>query len=211
MFFRDLLLIGLKNTKANLKRSLMLIMTLGIIFSLIFTMNLFLQGIADSYANLSGSSANEKVIIRATNNTENEIRADNKPKDQISLSEMIKDIEKYGGRVIDGARTVGAFNASVISKNMVEKSIEVNIDNAPEDAMPVLISTFLGEQLLHSHFSASETPDKNMSTYREYRDSLIGKTFVDAYGAKYYVVGLAPGNFHISNLSFWQLKKKMIK
>ena len=82
------------------------------------------------------------------------------------------------------------------------------MEEVPVDAAPVLVSTFLGEQLLGKSFSAEYTNAvRKQKDYKEYQDKLIGKTFTDTYGAKYYVVGLNSGNFHVDNLSFNQLER----
>ena len=82
------------------------------------------------------------------------------------------------------------------------------MNKVPADAAPVLVSTFLGEQLLGKSFPSEYTDaTQKQKDYEEYCSEIIGKTFTDTYGAKYYVVGLNSGNFHVGNLSFKQLER----
>lgn len=206
MRIKDVLHISLKNIRIYLKRNLIITATMGIIFGLILTINLWLQGMENSYTELANQSTEGRVIIEATNSMEGMIIDDALPK--TTRQEMAEDIEAHGGKVLGDAEKFGLFGSVVLSKELVENRIMVDMEEVPVDAAPVLVSTFLGEQLLGKSFSAEYTNAvRKQKDYKEYQDKLIGKTFTDAYGAKYYVVGLNSGNFHVDNLSFNQLER----
>ncbi len=206
MRIKDVLHISLKNIRIYLKRNLIIMATMGIIFGLILTINLWLQGMENSYTELANQSTEGRVIIEATNSMEGMIIDDALPK--TTRQEMAEDIEAHGGKVLGDAEKFGLFGSVVLSKELVENRIMVDMEEVPVDAAPVLVSTFLGEQLLGKSFSAEYTNAvRKQKDYKEYQDKLIGKTFTDAYGAKYYVVGLNSGNFHVDNLSFNQLER----
>lgn len=205
MFWVDALRISGRNIKIHSRRSLMVVATMGMIFGLIFTMNLFLCGIRNSYMNLANDVAGNKVIIVATNN---EVNAYNEGSTvEVDRADIVYDIEKYGGRVIGDTRRFGMFGTVIIPEELVKESIEINLDNAPRDAVPVLVNAFLGEQLLKNDLLTTfDDMNKKIISYEKYRSEILGRTFEDVSGAKYYVVGLVPGSYHVSNLSFRQIQ-----
>ena len=179
---------------------------MGVIFGIVLAINLWFQGMENSYTELANQSTEGRVIIEATNSMEGMIIDDALPK--TTRQEMTEDIEAHGGKVLGDAEKFGLFGSVVLSKELVENRIMVDMEEVPVDAAPVLVSTFLGEQLLGKSFPAEYTNAvRKQKDYKEYQDKLIGKTFTDAYGAKYYVVGLNSGNFHVDNLSFNQLEQ----
>lgn len=206
MRIKDVLHISLKNIRIYFKRNLIIMAVMGVIFGIVLAINLWFQGMENSYTELANQSTEGRVIIEATNSMEGMILDDALPK--TTRQEMSEDIEAHGGKVLGDAEKFGLFGSVVLSKELVENRIMVDIEKAPADAAPVLVSTFLGEQLLGKSFPAEYTNAvRKQKDYKEYQDKLIGKTFTDAYGAKYYVVGLNSGNFHVDNLSFNQLEQ----
>jgi len=206
MKVKDVLRISTKNIKIHLKRNILIVAVMGIIFGLIFTINLWIQGVENSYVEFANRATGGKVIITATNSMEGMIIDDTIS--QATKEEMMDDIERHYGKVLGDAEQVGMFGSIVLPDSLVENAIEGDISKAPKDAVPVLVSTFLGEQLLEKSFPTEYTDaTKKQRDYEEYRASLIGKTFTDLYGAKYYVVGLTTGSFHIGNMSFKQLAR----
>ncbi len=206
MRIKDVLRISLKNIRIYFKRNLIIMAVMGVIFGIVFAINLWFQGMENSYTELANQSTEGRVIIEATNSMEGMILDDALPK--TTRQEMSEDIEAHGGKVLGDAEKFGLFGSVVLSKELVENRIMVDMEEVPADAAPVLVSTFLGEQLLGKSFPAEYTNAvRKQKDYKEYQDKLIGKTFTDAYGAKYYVVGLNSGNFHVDNLSFNQLEQ----
>lgn len=204
---KDVLKISTKNIKIYLKRNLMIMAVMGVIFGLIFAINLWLTGMEKTYVAQASRATDGQVIIAATNSTEGMIIDDTRPK--TSRADMKADIEAHGGKVLEDAEKVGMFGAVVLPAELVKNAIEVDLDKTPADAAPVLITTFLGEQLLNKDFPNEYTSAINkQKDYENYREELIGKTFTDSYGAKYYVVGLASSNFYINNLSFKHLERE---
>lgn len=206
MKLKDVLHISTKNIRIYLKRNLLIMAVMGIIFGLVLTINLWFQGMVNCYMELANRTTGGKVIIEATNSTAGMVIDEEQP--QATRQEMIADIEAYGGKVLGEAEKFGAFGGIVLPEDIVKNAIEVDLAKVPTDAAPVLVSSFLGEQLLGKNFPAESTSAiKKQKDYEEFRNSLIGKTFTDTQGAKYYVVGLTPGSFHVHNLSLQQLEK----
>lgn len=204
MKFKDAFHISTKNIRIHLKRNLLIMAVMGIIFGLVLAINLWFQGMVNCYMELANRSTDGKVIIEATNSTAGMVIDEEQP--QATRQEMIADIEAYGGKILGEAEKFGAFGGIVLPEDIVKNAIEVDLAKVPTDAAPILVSTFLGEQLLGESFPTESTSAiKKQKDYEEFRDSLIGKTFTDTRGAKYYVVGLSSGNFHVGNLSFKQL------
>ena len=204
---RDALKISTRTIRAHLKRNLITIAVMGMIFGLIFTVQLGLTGLQNSYIKRASDSTNGQVIITAANNAEGMIINDTKP--QLSRDNMIKDIEAHGGKVLGDAKKFGMFESIILPVEFVQGMIEADLNKAPADAAPILVTAFLGEQLLNKDFPTKYTSAiSKQKDYESYRRELIGKTFIDSYGAKYYVAGLASDNFHVNNLSFEQLENK---
>ncbi len=207
MKLKDVMRISTRSIKAHPGRNIMIVAVMGIIFGLILTINLLFQGIENTYSKLANQAMDGKVIIEATNSIEGMVTVDASPK--VSRREMMEDIKKYGGELLGDMERFGLFGSVVLPKELVENGIETNLEKAPTDAAPVLVSTFLGEQLLGKRFSTKYTDAiRKQKDYETYRDEIIGKVFTDQSGAKYYVVGLSPGNFHVSDLSFRQLERR---
>ena len=207
MKIKDALSISVKNVKVHFKRSLMLMAVMGIIFGLALTINLWFQGLENSYKKLASSATDDKVVIEATNSMAGMVVDEERP--QATRQEMVSDIEEHGGKILGDAQKFGAFGSVVLPIDIVKNAIEIDLSKSPTDAAPVLISTFLGEQLLNKKFPAEYTSAvKKQKDYEEYRNEIIGKTFIDDYGAKYYVVGLASGSFQVGSLAFSQLERR---
>lgn len=206
MKLKDVLHISTKNIRIYLKRNLLIMAVMGINFGLVLTINLWFQGMVNYYMELANRTTGGKVIIEVTNSTAGMVIDEEQP--QVTRQEMIADIEAYGGKILGEAEKFGAFGGIVLPEDIVKNAIETDLAKVPTDAAPVLVSTFLGEQLLDKSFPTESTSAiKKQKDYEEFRDSLIGKTFNDIRGAKYYVVGLSSGNFHVGNLSFKQLER----
>lgn len=211
MKFQDILHISARTIRAYLKRNIITMMVMGIIFGLIFAMNLWFQGVENNYRRYASEKTNGRVVILARNVT-NEVSVnptDTKP--TLGRSEMIKDIETCGGTILDDVTFYGAYGGVVLPQYIVEEAIEVDINTAPADAMPILVTTSLGEYLLERRYTDQQhqatTAVAKQKDYEEYRKAIIGKTFTDTYGAKYFVVGTAVDSFGVSGFSFRQLEK----
>lgn len=207
MTWIDALRISGMNIKTHSRRSLMVVLTMGMIFGLIFAMNLFLCGIKNSYMNLSDDMAGDKMIIIATNST-NEVNTYNEtPAAEISRADIVYDVEKHGGKVVGDVERFGMFGAIILPDELVGESVEIDLGSGPTDAAPVLVDTFLGEYFLGNNSpTVFDDVNKKIIDYEEYHNEILGRTFKDANGAKYYVVGLAPGSYHVNNLSFRQIQ-----
>lgn len=206
MRFIDLLKISTNNIRANLKRNLMIVVVMGVIFGLIFAINLFMTGLANSYIAQANRITNGRVVLLATNSADGiTVEASSS---RASFSEMVADIEMYGGSVLGEATRFGDYGSLVLPASLVQNAVEVDPSQAPADAAPILTTTFLGEILLGQDFSleAATATDKQQA-YIFFRSALLGRTFTDTYGAKYYIVGFADDNFHLDNLSFQQLDR----
>ena len=94
---------------------------MGMIFGLIFTVQLGLTGLQNSYIKRASDSTNGQVIITAANNAEGMIINDTKP--QLSRDNMIKDIEAHGGKVLGDAKKFGMFESIILPVEFVQGMI----------------------------------------------------------------------------------------
>ena len=211
MYFTDVLKISFRKFIRQFRRSYKLVVAMSILFCLIFTINLFFTGLKKSHIKFSQSKAGGQVIISANNLSPYISLKETKETKEISSAEMIQDIEKFGGKILKNIRAVTRNNIPVLSKSSVQNLIEVDPSNAPKDAIPILTTTSFGELLLGQYDNKINklTAVEYLSKYQDYRDKVLGKTFETDNGAKFFVVGLLPGSYHLTNYSFYVLERNV--
>jgi hypothetical protein len=208
MYFTDVLKLSFRKFIRQFRRSYKLVVAMSILFCLIFTINLFFTGLRNSYIKFSQSKVGDQVIISATSPNS---YTDLKKLEEVAKNEIVQDIEKFGGKILKNTRSVTIYNIPVLSKSSVQNLIEVDPSNAPKDAIPILTTTSFGELLLGQDNNKINklTAVEYLSKYQDYREKILGKTFENKDGAKFFVVGLLPGGYHISNYSFYTLEKNV--
>lgn len=211
MYFTDVLKISFRKFIRQFRRSYKLVVAMSILFCLIFTINLFFTGLRNSYIKFSQAKVGDQVIISANNLSPYISLKETKETKEISSTEMIEDIEKFGGKILKNIRSVTRYYIPVLSKPSVQNLIEVDPSNAPKDAIPILTTTSFGELLLGQYDNKINklTAVEYISKYQDYREKILGKTFENKDGAKFFVVGLLPGSYHLSNYSFYTLEKNV--
>lgn len=209
MKLKDVLRIGWRDVRAHPKQSFLVMGVMGVIFGLIFTVNLWLQGLENTYIQQAGWATDGKVTVMATA----EMNGVAGPVDSVetavvSREEIVQDVERFGGKIVGDVRIYGTNGSVVLAPEYLTEAIEIDIDDIPEDAAPVLVSTAMGEQLLGRKYAAeTNSVGSKVRSYQEFREALIGKTFEDKLGQKLVVAGLAPGSFAGYNLSFKSVEK----
>lgn len=211
MYFTDVLKLSFRKFIRQFRRSYKLVVAMSIIFCLIFILELFFNGLRDSYIKFSQSKVGGQVIISANNLSPYISLKETKETKEISSAEMIQDIEKFGGKILKNIRSVTRYYIPVLSKPSVQNLIEVDPSNAPKDAIPILTTTSFGELLLGQDNNKMNrlTAVEYLSKYQDYRDKVLGETFETNNGAKFFVVGLLPGGYHLSNYSFYTLERNV--
>lgn len=211
MYFTDVLKLSFRKFIRQFRRSYKLVVAMSILFCLIFTINLFFTGLRNSYIKFSQSKVGDQVIISANNLSSYISLKETKETKEISSADMVQDIEKFGGKILKNIRTVTRNNIPVLPKSSVQNLIEVDPSNAPKDAIPILTTTFFGELLLGQYDNKINklTAVEYLSNYQDYREKVLGKTFETDNGAKFFVVGLLPGSYHLTNYSFYVLERNV--
>lgn len=208
MYFTDVLKISFRKFIRQFRRSYKLVVAMSILFCLIFTINLFFTGLRNSYIEFSQAKVGDQVIISAISPNS---YTDLKKLEEVAKIEMVQDIEKFGGKILKNIRTVTRNNIPVLPKSSVQNLIEVDPSNAPKNAIPILTTTSFGELLLGQDNNKINklTAVEYLSKYQDYRDKVLGKTFETDNGAKFFVVGLLPGSYHLSDYSFYTLERNV--
>lgn len=211
MYFTDVLKLSFRKFIRQFRRSYKLVVAMSILFCLIFTINLFFTGLRNSHIKFSQAKVGDQVIISANNLSPYISLKETKKTKEISSAEMIQDIEKFGGKILKNTRSVTIYNIPVLSKSSVQNLIEVDPSNAPKDAILILTTTSFGELLLGQDNNKINklTAVEYLSKYQDYRDKVLGKAFETENGAKFFVVGLLPGSYHLSNYSFYTLERNV--
>lgn len=208
MYFTDVLKISFRKFIRQFRRSYKLVVAMSILFCLIFTINLFFTGLRNSYIEFSQAKVGDQVIISAISPNS---YTDLKKLEEVAKIEMVQDIEKFGGKILKNIRTVTRNNIPVLPKSSVQNLIEVDPSNAPKDAIPILTTTSFGELLLGQDNNKMNklTAVEYLSKYQDYREKVLGKTFENKDGAKFFVIGLLPGSYHLTNYSFYALERNV--
>lgn len=211
MYFTDVLKLSFRKFIRQFRRSYKLVVAMSILFCLIFTINLSFTGLRNSYIKFSQSKVGNQVIISANNLSPYTSLKETKETKEISIAEMIQDIEKFGGKILKNTRSVTRYYIPVLSKSSVQNLIEVDPSNAPKDAIPILTTTSFGELLLGQDNNKMNklTAVEYLSKYQDYREKVLGKTFENKDGAKFFVIGLLPGSYHLTNYSFYALERNV--
>ena len=211
MYFTDVLKLSFRKFIRQFRRSYKLVVAMSILFCLIFTINIFFTGLRNSYIKFSQAKVGNQVIISANNLSPYISLKGTKETKEISSADMVQDIEKFGGKILKNIRAVTRNNIPVLPKSSAQNLIEVDPSKAPKDAIPILITTSFGESLLGQENNKINklTAVEYLSKYQDYREKVLGKTFETDDGAKFFVVGLLPGSYHLSDYSFYTLEKNV--
>lgn len=196
-----------RNFTQHKRRSLLLILGLAVWFALVLIVWLWLTGCEQSYQHFAGQATEGKVVVRATNGLAMPIGADDASDLVADLDAMVADLEKFGARIIS-TETEATTSEVVLSPEMVAGAIEVSPSEAPATAAPVLVTASQGRNWLgQSDDPWPATAAGKRGYYEQLREALIGHTFTAEDGAEYFVVGLAPGDAGLGNLSFNQVAR----
>lgn len=208
MYFTDVLKLSFRKFIRQFRRSYKLVAAMSILFCLIFTINLFSTGLRNSYIKFSQAKVGDQVIISAISPNS---YTDLKKLEEVAKTEMVQDIEKFGGKILKNIRAVTRYNIPVLPKSSIQNLIEVDPSKAPKDAIPILTTTFFSELLLGQYDNKIDklTAVEYLSRYQDYREKVLGKTFENKDGAKFFVVGLLPGSYHLTNYSFYALERNV--
>ena len=208
MYFTDVLKLSFQKFIRQFRRSYKLVVAMSILFCLIFTINLFFTGLRNSYIKFSQAKVGDQVIISAISPNS---YTDLKKLEEVAKTEMVQDIEKFGGKILKNIRAVTRNNIPVLPKSSVQNLIEVDPSKAPKDVIPILTTTSFGESLLGQENNKINklTAVEYLSKYQDYRDKILGKTFESEDGAKFFVVGLLPGSYHLTDYSFYALERNV--
>lgn len=196
-----------RNFTRHKRRSLLLVLGLAVWIALVLIMWLWLTGCEQSYQHFAGQATEGRVVVRATNNLAMLIGTDDASDLVTDLEAMVTDLEKFGARVIS-TEADATSSEVVLPPESVAGAIEVDPSAAPATAAPVLVTASQGRNWLgQSDDPWPATAAGKQEAYAELREALIGHTFTAANGAEYFVVGLAPGDAGLGNLSFNQVAR----
>ena len=191
----DLLKIAIGKIGTHRKKSIYLLLSVSIIFILSFCVNYLFLGYKQKYIQYAELATDDEVIILAEYCLE----------DCGNNLEYVKnDIAKYNGRFINTSLPAGYISLpqELIMKIANDKS---NI-TIHEDETPMLVSTSWAEYKFGISVPVKfRNIEERMTSYINYRNSIIGKHFINDDGKKYVIVGLSPAGYHLSNLSFKEL------
>lgn len=219
MKLKNTLQLAWQSLKNDKKRSFLTILTMGIIFTVVFAANFWLQGIENTYLRFAGEKTYGLVSIplrelESFNTETGEVSFKELSADFIESekSRLISEVEMFGGQYLDVVSYDNQYNL-ILPKGIIKEYIEIDLSSAPSEATPILITDDKidsWQQTLENNSSAVARTTKSfearLNNYQSVRSSYLGQTVV-SQEINYYIVGFAPDGFSITDLSYEYLQK----
>ncbi len=204
MQFFDYLRLGWANIASHKKRALIVVVIAGVLFGVLMVGSLLIRGIENAALGEVLYSKDGKVMVRT-------VAQQNFCEDECDIvmdkAEIRRTIAEYGGEEISVGTLAGTMNMIyVVTPDLVQDMIEISLDKVPDGVIPVLASTST-----LANWLMIPTPDKRASGegwvrgVERIRAESLGKV-IESGGQKYFVVGILPGGFGVSSLSFEVLR-----
>ncbi len=186
-------------------QTIKIILIIGVIFAFIIAVELLVWGAEDMAVKKINQPVGDKILLVTEIDAEI-CKEDCKEQNNAKIKE---NIERYGGEVINQAgsfrtKTNEAWN--VLPEEVLRPAIEVNLENIPQDIVPILIPTRLAIEWLglidyHQEPIFDENtgtfnigPEANLNTIEQAREQSLGKMITSPEGEMYFVVGFLPSD-----------------
>ncbi len=189
--------LGMANVRAHKKRSIIIMVIVGIIFAGLIGSALLMKGVEEIGYREINHASNGKVLISTEVDPEL-CNGDCEAKDTEQIKAMIRE---YGGEIIEptGVYETGKEQYAVLPGSVVKSAIEVDLTKTPDDMVPILIPTRTAAEWLelkmpyYQTYGQEGTNEELAQHYvelvEEVRERTLGKAISDPEGNEYFVVG----------------------
>lgn len=204
MHFTDIIYLGWANLRSHFGRNLLTMGVIGTLFCLIFTAQLWLQGLQNQYITSAGAKTNGITIISASPQINDGYHFDengNYIGTMLSLEEISEDITNNDGTIVNATATDDGI---ILPSNIIFGTPK----SSTNDTTPILLSAHQALQLIHRECPQySNSVANKVKFYQDVREQVIGQNF-EQNGVKYNAIDLTSTNFCTPNLSFRNLDRK---
>ncbi len=204
MRITDIIYLGWTNLRSHFGRNLLTMGIIGVLFCLIFSVQLWFQGLENYYLAYAGANINGAVIISTNPQipyADNYDSEGNYIPEMLSLEEIAQDITIHGGTILD---TTNSEVGLVLPRSLVSSTIPTDI---PIGVVPILLhpekALHLTERECPSYFNSVAS---KIRFYQDIRAQIIGKTF-EENGVKYFPIDFSTNGFCSYTLSFNNLDR----
>lgn len=205
--------LGHKNLVANRRKSIMVIVVMGVLLSVIVALNLFVNGLKAKTLQLGNAREDGKVLLWTTLNESfielpedyvegTPIEVEKKVMTAEDRSEVRERIGKMGGEVVEGLKLLTYEEGEVerqwviVPSELMGRAMEVAPEKMPEGALPLFLpaSTSTAYTLdVAVPERGRDLPRRRLEALKEILAKGLGKE-IKLYGSEqeFYVVGMAP-------------------
>lgn len=191
----DYLRLGSAQIKAHKKRTLTVVMIVGLLFSVIMTGAFLIQGIQNAALGIMLAPTDSKVLVMS--GVDPKVCDDEcNPSDEIAAIKNL--VEKYGGRIIPATITQ---NSDGVFYHLSE-DVFTYLADTEDNVTTLAVSPYDLTKLLDKDIT-NQTPDDRMSAeeINELREQALHQVVTSKTGQKYYIADILPGGIGASSLS----------
>ncbi len=202
MKITDAIRLGHVNVKAQFRRSLMIIIVIGVAFSLVFALNFMVQGLKDGLLRIMNKPADGKVLLltdiarkRTQNGDEVIITVDGAKEKRVAV-----EVGRAGGEIL-GEMLMAGNGLTALPKEILAPEIEVDLGKVPEGVTPVLPSYSMASYWAKISIPVQTKPERKLRIREDVKEAMLGK--IHDYGiiGEIMVVGMMPSPAGVSSLA----------
>ncbi len=196
----DYLRLGFAGVKAHKKRAFTVVIIVGLLFSVVTAGVFVLQGLENATLAEMLAPTDGKVLIISSVDTkicgeDCDIAAE--------VAEIKKNIEKYGGEIIEAEvsqTTDGMFY-------QLKENVFVGVQSEGDgDVTEVVVPLGMAAKLAEIEMPERDTEvAEQLNVIKEVREKTFGEVVENEVGEKYYIAEILPGGVYANSLSFMSI------
>ena len=193
----DYFRLGLAGLKAHKKRTLTVVIIVGLLFSVITTGTFILQGLEDIVLGTMLKPTGGKVLIISSVDMKTCEQECNLEKE---VAQIESNVKKYGGKLVEAevAQTAdGIFYQ--LRENIFGESAENITSNATQVVVPLDTAAELAGIEMPNHDTDVQ---KKLEVIKKVRNKTLHQIMTSETGAKYYIAEILPSGMYANDLSF---------
>lgn len=196
----DYLRLGFAGVKAHKKRAFTVVIIVGLLFSVITAGVFVLQGLEDRVIGSMLVPTDGEVLVMSSVDTQIcgedcDIEAE--------VGEMKRNIEEYGGRIIEAEISQ---TADGMFYKLGEGVFRTDSSNEDGDATEVVVPLSMAATLADIEMPERDADlTEKLEAMRNVREKVLHKVVESKTGEKYYIAEILPGGVYASDLSFMNI------
>lgn len=191
MKLREAIRLGHANIATQKRRSAMMIIVIGVIFSVVFAGNMMLQGLESRALEAMMQPTEGKIYLRVdgvryTKDSGDSVESESA---RVSEAEVRESFKGYHGESLGRLGAAGGY--VVLPREVAGKFVEVDLGTVPDGAVPLLASVSQASYLAQISLPTRGKAANKIRALEKIREETLGKNFT--LMNDYYVVGVMPG------------------